>query len=554
MKTATAWLALMLGVMASPAFAGIDEGLAAYQRKDWATALREFTPLAQTGETVAQSRLGHMYLNGFGVAKDTTEGVDLITKAAEKGDALAQNTLGGLYFRGVGVPRDTARALLWFGRAADQNQPNALNNLGQLYFIGNGVPKDEAKALDYLRRAADMGVSASWESLGIAYWHGRGVPADHAQAVAWLKKAAQAGYSVAQNLYGAALWQGDDIGRDRTEAVRWFLRSGNQGDAASLLNVAHAKFNGLDGPRDVEEAYYYYLLAERMAKPADKTRYTQAREKAEAELSADRKGIAKAKAEKWRPRTEVRQVSGGHETEPAPAEADTPQISEAGKSAPAKAETAPARPQVSAGSGIFVNHDGVVLTNSHVVKSCRNIRISHGDGSQPQAASVIARDTANDLAALKTSLRPSDIARFRENKPMRPGDEVVAIGFPLSSLLSREPNVTAGVISALNGLRGDKRHYQVTAPIQRGNSGGPLVDMSGHVVGIVSATLNAMKLADKTGAIPQNVNFAIKAELGLKFLTDNNISYETAPAGQPLSAADVGDIMRKATAFVECEG
>ncbi|MFA6022239.1 MAG: trypsin-like peptidase domain-containing protein, partial [Rhodospirillales bacterium] len=133
-------------------------------------------------------------------------------------------------------------------------------------------------------------------------------------------------------------------------------------------------------------------------------------------------------------------------------------------------------------------------------------------------------------------------------------DNVVAVGFPLSSLLSREPNITAGVISAMNGLRGDKRHYQVTAPIQRGNSGGPLADMSGSVVGIVVSTLNAMKVADNSGAIPQNVNFAIKAELARKFMTDNGINFDSAPPGPLLSVADVGDIIRKVAVFVECEG
>ena len=159
------------------------------------------------------------------------------------------------------------------------------------------------------------------------------------------------------------------------------------------------------------------------------------------------------------------------------------------------------------------------------------------------------------MAVLNTTLRPTDFARFRDGSPLRSGEDVVAVGFPLSSLLSREPNITAGVISAMNGLRGDKRHYQITAPIQRGNSGGPVTDMHGNVVAIVVSTLNATKVADKSGAIPQNVNFAIKGELLKKFLSDNQINYTTAaPTPAQMSVADVGDVVRKVAVYVECEG
>lgn len=540
MKKASVLAAAAWALLSVPAWAGLEEGLAAYGRKDWPTALRELEPLANDGETAAQSRLGHMLLNGQGVAKNTPQAIKLLTEAADKGDALAQNTLGGIYFHGSGVAKDPARALIMFSRAADQNQPNALNNLGQLYFSGAGVAKNEAKALEYLRRAADMGVSASWESIGVAYWHGRGVEKDAAAAVPWLKKAAERGHMVAQNLYGAALWTGNGIAENRAEALKWFERAGEQGDAASLLNVAHACLNGLARSKDVEKALYYYLLAERQAKAQDKAKYAEYLEKARQQSSPDQERRAGAQAALWKPQKGLVAV-----VEPPDAMAKE----DASPQAPV-----PPRPKRSAGSGLVVNSGGVVLTNSHVVKSCRNIRVIQGDGGQPQAASVIARDEVNDLAALNTTLRPTDYARFREGPALRSGDDVVAVGFPLSSLLSREPNVTAGVISAMNGLRGDKRHYQITAPIQRGNSGGPVADLGGNVIAVVVSTLNAVKVADTAGAIPQNVNFAIKGELARKFLTDNRIEFSTHAPDRAMSVADVGDIVRKVAVFVECEG
>lgn len=531
-------LALALSLMSPDAWAGLDEGLAAYARKDWPAAAREFQPLAQDGDPVAASRLGYMKLNGLGMAKDVAGAVELLTKAADKGDAAAQNTLGSLYFKGIGVAKDPARALVYFSRAADQNQPNALNNLGQLYFTGNGVAKNEAKALEYLHKAADMGIPASWETLGIAYWHGRGTTKDAALAVPWLKKAAEKGFKVAQNLYGAALWGGQGVAQDRAEALKWFERSGMQGDHASLLNLAHAQLNGMGTAKNVERAYYHYLLAERQAPAAEKAKYAEMAEKARLQLSAEQERQARELAAKWQPKSGV----------PVSTDSDP-------ETASKEDEKAPPRPQRNAGSGVMVNGGGVVLTNSHVVKSCRNIRVTQGDNGSSQAASVIARDDVNDMAVLNTTLRPTDYARFRDDAAMRSGDNVVAVGFPLSSLLSREPNITAGVISAMNGLRGDKRHYQITAPIQRGNSGGPVTDMSGNVVGIVVSTLNAMKVADKSGAIPQNVNFAIKGELLKKFLTDNKVEFVTkAPSASEKSVADVGEMVRKVAVYVECEG
>ena len=108
-------------------------------------------------------------------------------------------------------------------------------------------------------------------------------------------------------------------------------------------------------------------------------------------------------------------------------------------------------------------------------------------------------------------------------------------------------------MSALAGLRDDSRYLQISAPVQPGNSGGPLLDASGHLVGIVSAKLDAVRLARFTGDIPQNVNFALKAELARTFLDSKGIAYQTARSDRQLSPADVGDIARLFTVHIECE-
>jgi trypsin-like peptidase len=202
------------------------------------------------------------------------------------------------------------------------------------------------------------------------------------------------------------------------------------------------------------------------------------------------------------------------------------------------------------GTGIVVARDGAVITNAHVVRGCIAVRVmDHGEG---MTASVKAQDPLNDLALLKVPHHWPVAAPFRDGAGIRQGDGVVAIGYPLSGVLAADVNLTTGSVSALAGLGNDTRLLQFSAPVQPGNSGGPLLDMSGHVVGVVSSKLNALAVAGLIGDIPQNVNFAIKGAIVRNFLDANAVGYATAPTKQMLSAADVGDSAKKFTVLVEC--
>jgi len=168
-------------------------------------------------------------------------------------------------------------------------------------------------------------------------------------------------------------------------------------------------------------------------------------------------------------------------------------------------------------------------------------------------ANLVARDEKNDLAVVRSNLLLSSVVLFRDG-PVRPGDEVVALGYPLSGLLATAANLTTGNVSALAGLRDDSRYLQISAPVQPGNSGGPLLDMSGHLIGIVTARLDDLNTMRSTGAIPQNVNFALKTDVARTFLDSQGIGYQTARSEQKLSAADVGEIARPSTVKIECSG
>jgi uncharacterized protein len=202
----------------------------------------------------------------------------------------------------------------------------------------------------------------------------------------------------------------------------------------------------------------------------------------------------------------------------------------------------------SIGSAFFINERGILVTNAHVVSGCASVHISGSDGP---ALTVAQIDPASDIALIEGPSTPNFLT-LREGQPIRAGDPVVAIGFPLKGLLASEANVTTGTVSALAGLRNDPAKLQVTAPVQAGNSGGPLIDEAGNVVGVVVGKLDAVKVALAIGDFPQNINFAIKISRVRELLDSANLPYTTATSFGHLSAGDIGERAKPAVVALEC--
>jgi S1-C subfamily serine protease len=226
-----------------------------------------------------------------------------------------------------------------------------------------------------------------------------------------------------------------------------------------------------------------------------------------------------------------------------PAAPETPRANDESKP-PAKQD------EITAGTGFFVTSDGSIVTNAHVVENCSDIRVTT-DQRAMAVAKVIARDSRNDLALLSSTLTTKKPAAFRTS--IRLGEGVEAFGYPLTDVLAKSGNFTLGNVSALVGMGEDSRYLQISAPVQPGNSGGPLLDQNGNVVGVVSAKLNALKLMLVTnGDIPQNVNFAIRASIVTSFLDANSVAYATGSAAQSMQSADLADQAKAMSAFIEC--
>ena len=210
-----------------------------------------------------------------------------------------------------------------------------------------------------------------------------------------------------------------------------------------------------------------------------------------------------------------------------------------------------ARRAVSSGTG-FVVAARRIMTNHHVIDGCAEVAARLPDGRELPAR-VLASDATRDLALLSTEAEAGPILLFRSAGAYRRGEGVVTYGFPLAGLLSSGPTLTTGEVSALAGLADNQRHIQISAPVQPGNSGGPLLDMRGQVIGVVVSKLNAGQVARQTGDIPQNVNFAVKHTEALEFLREQNVTVTPGPANDAPRAADaVGEVAHPSTLFLRC--
>ena len=217
------------------------------------------------------------------------------------------------------------------------------------------------------------------------------------------------------------------------------------------------------------------------------------------------------------------------------------------------APAGPAKPATINGTGFIISAVGHIVTNNHVIKDC--VGDVHGNliGQPEVKLRVVATDGTNDLALLQAAAKKKfkDVATVRDT-PVRSGDAVIAIGFPFHGLLTSDFTVTTGIVSSLSGILNDTRFLQISAPVQPGNSGGPLLDMSGHVIGVVAAKIDALKFAKATGNIPENISFAIKIGTVRDFLDNSVVPYATDNSETDLKTAEIASAARAYIMLITC--
>jgi hypothetical protein len=173
----------------------------------------------------------------------------------------------------------------------------------------------------------------------------------------------------------------------------------------------------------------------------------------------------------------------------------------------------------STGTGFFIGPNGLVLTSNHVIEGASRIGCRTGDGAVHDAT-VVRLSQLNDLALLRVDFRPTHYLGFAPHGSLHPGERVFTIGYGAVNFLGfSEPRFTEGAISALSGPDAEDSWMQITVPIQPGNSGGPVVNESGQVVGIIAAFAATERFMQvEGGALPQSINWAVKADYATPLL------------------------------------
>lgn len=477
------------------------------------------------GERLANSK--PLVAKGCGVKKKEKSEKFVIcetTLEAENGDAIAQYQLGFLYELGLSVGVDHRKAVKWYRLSAEQGYKWAQYRFGLMKSWGRGVGKNDKEAVKWLQRAANQGILAAQVDLGRMYEAGRGSQQDSRIAVKWFLKAAEQGDKEAQLILALMYQEGRGALQDYIEAEKWYRLSANQGFARAQLLLGVLYMDGKVIKKDYIEAYKWLNLC----------------------ASSENKKIAD-EATKWRKKIlkkmTMTQVAEGQklarEWTPNKIEGDTINSKE-------QANSAPNLKIKATGSGFFVSAKGHVLTNRHVIEGCSVIRKADGANLQE-----LYFDKKNDLALLKASPPSPAVAKFRKNRRVELGERVITAGFPLHGIISSGLNVTEGTVSAL-GPGGDSSFIQISAPVQQGNSGGPLIDHFGNIIGVVVAKLNVLKTALLTGDFPQNINYAIHPSIAMAFLDSQGVKYSTSTSKRKLEQVEIVKRVREFTVLIEC--
>ena len=342
---------------------------------------------------------------------------------------------------------------------------------------------------------------------------------DYAAAFRIWQALAVQGYVGAQLALGDLYLNGIGVPQFYAEAAKWFRSAAEQGDGVAQMTLGDMYVVGRGVPQDYVQGHKWLNLAvANLLAAANQNEAIKKRDALAAKMAAAQIAEAQRLAREWAPTPAAQSPRAGP----------------------------PAMQLVGGGSGFYISRAGDILTNYHVIDGCSEVRL--GDAGR---LSVVVGDKVHDLAILRGATAVSSVAEFRV-LPARAGETVVAAGFPLQGLLAAEVNITTGNVSATAGLRGDAGQLQITAPVQPGNSGGPLLDQTGAVIGVVVGKLDAVKVAGAIGDIPQNVNFAVKGPLGIELARSAGVAIEIALQRRTIDVTAVAEQASRFTVYLTC--
>ena len=200
------------------------------------------------------------------------------------------------------------------------------------------------------------------------------------------------------------------------------------------------------------------------------------------------------------------------------------------------------------GSGFAVTSDGYVITNYHVIKGCTDVYI-HDKGNSI-LSTIVTFDPNNDIALLKGNFKPKNFYPLsRESTKLL--TEVYVAGHPFGRDISTSVKVTRGIVSSLTGVANNFSNLQIDASLQPGNSGGPIMNDKGNVIGVAVAKLDLDIIVEDYGVVPENVNFGVKANVVINIMESENIKLPK-PNLKPIPMSDLSEMITDGTYYLSC--
>ena len=392
---------------------------------------------------------------------------------------------------------DYQKAFREFLILAKVGNKKAQNYLGYMYEHAKGVEADLKQAFNWYQKSAIQGYSLAQCNLGYFYEKGQGIAKDYKQAISWYRKSANQGNSRCQNNLGLMYEWGYGVVKDYQEAFRWYLKAANQGNEYGQYNLGLLYEYGYGVSQNFKLALSWYQ-------------------------KASDQGHSSAKEKVKTIQSKIKPNNNNQSNQ----------------------EVLPA----SSGSGFAVTSDGYVITNHHVIDGCNNVEIINR--GKAISATVVSFDENNDLALLKSNFKPLHTFPLSRNNPYTLMEIYVA-GYPFGYDISTPIKITEGIVSSLAGIGNNFSQIQIDAAVQPGNSGGPIIDSKGNVVGVVVSKLDLEKMMENYGVVPEGTNFGIKSNVVINFLESNNVELIEVN-NEELPKKTLGKNISNGTYYISC--
>lgn len=514
--------------------------------EDTLEACKWWTRAAEQGHTQAQYELALLYLGDDEKLKDDVEAVKWLKKSAEQGHLDSKSMLCQMYADKRWVPLDCSEAVKFCKEASEEGNANAQYCYAQILYYdwdyGSCVDGDEQQAKRLYALAAEQGhEDAIWQlQMGGAGIGGLGLYSDYLepdQLLQHITQEASTGNPYAQQELGRYYYLGELVPQDYSLAIEWYTRAANQGHCKSQYTLGQIYSEGSSVSQNLVQAYKWLNLAatptrysKNLTLPADaqKLRATLIRQMSPSQITEGQR-----ESREFQPRIEYIYPFNG--TVPSADSIVSPSNSDM-------------EPTLG-GTGFFISSDGYFVTAHHVIGESKKIQVVVG--GETHAAEPIRADLMNDIALLRVNGDEFTALSVQPSRSVKVGQSVFTVGFPNISIQGTEAKYTEGSINSLSGIADDPRLFQTSVSIQPGNSGGPLLNEHGDVVGIVLSKLDDILTASVTGALPQNVNYALKSGYVLTFLEAlPEVSAKLLSVGQ--GSEDVVERSKESIGMVLC--